>query len=250
MDVVVMPTLKRPEMLALALEAIDRTGSQPDIRIFLDHSDEARVEEVEYVRDQYAPDAMIFHAKPHVNVPSGMWNILNALKQGYETGAERVFLIEEDVVVKPDFFNWHRAIQNHNPNILASCGRRMKHLPDYNHYTNPGSCFSSSALSLVVKHIKSELFQDRRNYFDSTFGPMDEVSDLDDGLIRRVEKFYAMDVIYPDTPKCSHIGFRAYNHYMGWDNSGGSLRYRIARLRHMLTEVDPNYQFTRDFEPL
>jgi hypothetical protein len=254
-ECVVMPTKNRPEMLALALQHLDRTGRKNlDVRIFLDathpFNTEDRTQDVEYVRDEYYPDAMIFRAGPHVEVPSGMWNILNALKQGYQSGADRIYLIEEDVCVDKDYFDWHDEAQRNTAylGVLASCGRY--HMPGYNKYTNPGSCFKRDMLNLVVPHINDEMFADRRAYYEKQWGVMDEVSDLDDGMIRRIAKFYGLQVRYPETPKCSHIGFRAYNHYDGWDNTGGSIQYRIARLRHMLSTTDRNNRFTRDFEPL
>ena len=236
-------------MLALALEAIRRTPQATllDVRIFLDNTTQERLGEVEYVRDTYFPEALVFHANPHIDVPSGMWNILNSLKKGYETGAEYVFLIEEDVVVREDFFDWHFMA---NPQAsLASCGRRIPRLPGYNQYTNPGSCFHRSSLAHIVPHINAEMFKDRRAYFEKQWGAMDEASDLDDGLIRRFAKFHGLSVIYPETPKCSHIGFMAYNRYMGWTNEG-TIQERIVNLRKMLLTVDPNGRYTRDFEPI
>lgn len=250
MNTVVMPTSQRPEMLALSLEQlrqIPQRNLNLDVRIFLDFSSEERVREVEYVRDTYFPEALIFHAKPHIEVPSGMWNILNSLKQGYQTGAEYVYLVEEDVLVRPDFFDWHRS-ENHGE-IISTCGRRMRHLPEYSQYTNPGSCFRRDKLGLIVPHINDEMFSDRRKYFDKHFGPMDEISDLDDGLIRRIAKYYGLPVKYPDTPKCSHIGFRAYNHYMNWTNTG-TIEQRIQGLRKILKTVDLNNRYTADFEPI
>src|SRR4029077_13818972 len=132
---------------------------------------------------------------------------------------------------------------------LASCGRRMLHMPGYNEYTNPGSCFHHGALGLLVPHINDEMFADRRKYFEKHFGQMDEVSDLDDGLIRRFAKFHKLSVTYPPTPMCSHIGFRAYNHYRNWVNEG-TIQERILNLRKMLPTIDRTNKFTGDFEPL
>lgn len=243
--VIVMPTCKRPEMLALALEAISRTTLTPDdIRIFADTN--SNISEVEYVRDNFVPHALMFHAKQHADVPSGMWNILSSIKQGYETGADRVFLIEEDIIVGRDFFSWHLS---QNAGHFALCGRRMLHLPNYGEYTNPGSSFPRWALKHIVPHINDRMFADRRAYFDRHFGKMDEVSDLDDGMIRRIMRVSGFTPKYPDMPKCAHIGFRGYNHYMNWVNEG-NIEERIEGLRKMLPTIDRSCKFTGDFEPL
>lgn len=248
MNTVVMPTLNRPEMLALALEHLDRTNQDIDVRIFLDHTSQERLDEVEYVRDTYYPNALIFHADPHIQTPSGMWNILNALLQGYNTGAEYIYIVEEDVCVYPDFFKWHEQAQKDNM-WFATCGRVMRNYPNYRYYTNPGSCFERSMLELVIPHINYDMFSTGREYMDRVFGPMDESSDLDDGLIRRVARQHGLQVKYPDTPKCSHIGFRGYNKLDIFQNPG-DLKTRIEGLRKMLPNIDPNGRYSRDFEPI
>ena len=93
-SVVVMPTFCRPEFLALALEKVAVANNVPDdVRIFLDTCSDERMSEVEFVRDTYLPTAEIFRAGAHIICPSGTWNILNSLKQGYETGAEYIYFI-------------------------------------------------------------------------------------------------------------------------------------------------------------
>ena len=246
-NTVVMPVCKRPEMLALALEALDRTQADLDVRIYADT--QTNLDEVEYTRDVYFPDALIFHAKPHAQVPSGMWNILGALKAGYHTGSPYVFLVEEDVVVKPDFFDWHMEAQR-TGDYLATCGRRMRNYPQFVMYTNPGACFAHDKLGLVVEHINDDLFSNSRVYMDMTFGSMDESSDLDDGLIRRVARQHQLTVKYPESPKCSHIGFRGYRQ-LDIAQNDGDIATRIAGLRQMLAKIDVNARyFSRDLDPL
>src|SRR5277367_2991462 len=113
-SVVVIPTLKRPEFLALTLEKIAQTpeGQHLDVRIFLDTCSDERADEVEFCRDTYLPNAEIFRASEHIKVLSGTWNILNALRCGYETGKKFVFMIEEDIFIKNSFFDLHRRVQN------------------------------------------------------------------------------------------------------------------------------------------
>src|ERR1035437_1323291 len=113
-SIVVMPALKRPEMAALALERIGSAqfSNELDVRIYVDYTTRQTLDEFEYIRDIYFPEATIYHAHEHIPVPSGCWNILHALKEGYESGAELIFLIEEDVMVFPDYFEWSRKAHN------------------------------------------------------------------------------------------------------------------------------------------
>jgi hypothetical protein len=253
--IVVMPSLRRPEMLALALEklAIAKQRSQlfqPSefvLNIFADASDDNRFQEIEYVQKTYCPEAVLTRAHAHVSVPSGMFNILFAIKKGYESNADLCFLVEEDVLVSSNYFDWHVQAQA-SGDYLATCGRKLPRLPSYNRYTNPGSCFKHDKLGLIVPHINDELFRDRVTYYNTQFGRMEELSQLDDGLIRRIARAGKHEVLYPESPKCAHIGFMAYNRYDGWLNLG-TIEQRIAGLRKLLPKVNPDARYTKDFEP-
>lgn len=245
---VVIPTCNRVEFLALSLEALARTSEAVniDVRIFLDHTDESRLEEVDYVRDMYFPDAWIFHASEHVLAPSGCWNILHALKQGYETGADYIFLVEEDVLVYRDFFREHLRMQA-SGNYFATCGRLIpRHSGSY--YTNPGACFKREKLAAVIPYITSEFFENRRVFMDRTFGQMDDASDLDDGLIRRVIRFVGGEVRYPEKAIVAHQGFHFYNHFYEY-KTHGPIKDRVSQLREMLASITPAGRYTKDFEP-
>lgn len=240
-------------MLALSLErlAAAQYVSDLDVRIYLDVAPAKTLDEVEHVRELYLPEAQIFQAAEHPEAPSGCWNILNALKSGYETGAEYVFLVEEDVMVYPDFFKWHWNAQldhyDKENDFVATCGRRWKY---YSHdfYTNPGSCLSRKLLNEVVPHINEKFFEDRRGYMNQEFGVMDEASDLDDGLIRRVLRHVCGEIYYPDSPVCAHQGFWAYGKFAQY-KTHGTIDERIEQLRRMLPEIDPKDRYTKDFEP-
>jgi len=257
-EIIVIPTFARPELLALCLEKLEQAINAPDdVRIFLDTSPEMRVAEVEYVRDKYLPRAQIFHAKPHTKVASGTYNILMSLKAGYETGAERCWLIEEDVLVYPQtFFTWHRSAikgcigPEQSNKVAASCGRKHPDLRwQYRDlYCNPGSCLRRPLLDALVPHINSEYFQDTKAYCDKHFPPW-EVSTLDDWLIRRVMKQEGMSCVYPETPVCAHVGFRGYGSLDIYQNNEADLGKRIERARYLLATVKPTDQYARDFEP-
>lgn len=215
-----------------------------DVRIFVDNTTDQRLGEFEYVRDEYFPEAAIYHARPHIEAPSGCWNILQALRAGYDTGAESIFLIEEDVMVYPDYFAWNFK---QDGDYFATCGRlRKEHSSDY--YTNPGACFKRKSLRHVIPHINDSYFRDRRSYMDATFGVMDEASDLDDGLIRRVIRQQNAKVLYPETPKVAHQGFHYYNKLVQYKIEG-SIAERVQGFRDLSQQVSPADRYSRDFEP-
>jgi hypothetical protein len=245
--VVVIPTHARVEMLALTLEALANVNicadtEALDVNIYADTG--ANLEDIDWVRDHYYPDATIFHAPEHIQAPSGCWNILNAIKQGYETGAERIILLEEDVLPLPGFLEFHLAQTE-----LASCGRWVRFNDIYGPlYTNPGSCLSRELVEQLIPHICDEYFTGLRSYLDRHFGSWDTQSELDDGLIRRVIRQMGGKAVYPDTPVARHIGFRFYNKLDLYMNLEETIPEKIIRLREIISKIRLGDRYATDFE--
>ena len=204
--------------------------------------------DVEYCRDTYFPTAEIFRAGPHLKVLSGTWNILNSLKCGYETGAEFIFFIEEDVMVRPEFFEWHWA-QHEKEQYFVTCGRRHSQMP-LDFYSNPGTCYRRGALSFVMPHICEEYYQDTTKYVDGRF-PQYRGQDgtLDDGLIRKIQKSVNGKVLCAEPAVAHHQGFHYYNRIEPYMNRGNTVQERIEILREILPRVRREDRYTHDFEP-
>lgn len=252
-SVVMIPTYNRPEFLALTLEQLDRAVDAPDdIRICLDTSPESRVLEIEHIRDKFLPRAILLHARPHTYAPSGTYNILHSIRQGYETGADLIFMLEEDVLIRPDkFFPWHYS-QMTTGEYLASCGRKDRgHYPVYGAlYTNPGSCLSRALCAEIIPHINDDYFTNLREYLDRALPPnWDEQSNLDDGLIRRVIRKMGGKVAYPEKGVCVHQGWGLYNKIDIYMNEETDVQKRIARLREIISTLKPGDRYAKDFEP-
>lgn len=245
-SVVVIPTCHRPEMLALCLERLGQAPGLPPVLIFPDVP--ADLDEVWYVKEHYLPQAKYHKPFPHIQAPSGCWNILYSIKQGYLTGADRVYLVEEDVMVRPNFFQWHNSIGDE---FLASCGRQDAHFyPRYpNLYTNPGSCLHRPLLDAVVPHINDDYFTRLRAYMDEFLPPKwDDHSDLDDGLIRRTIRNMGGKCAYPPEPGVAvHQGFHFYRKVDRFQNEGNIVE-RIEGLRKMLSRIKPMERYAHDLE--
>lgn len=252
-NVVVMPVANRIELLALTLEklsvALARASKPTDVNIYVDHLGAAtasRLDEVEWVRDNYLPEATIFRSRPHIAAPSGCFNILHSIKSAYDLGAERIFLIEEDVQIFPRYFQIHEAaLETHD----VSFGRRnLGYGPAYQGvYTNPGSAFTREFVSKLVPHISDAYFADLRGYLNAHFEPNQSWSILDDGLIRRVIQANQTRTFDSVEPTCVHKGFRNYNQVDLYMNRG-SIEERIARARHILNTTKREDRYARDYE--
>jgi len=236
-------------MLALTLEKISSTtqaASQDlDVRIFLDHTIlESRIAETEYVRDNFFPTAEIFHANNHVLVPSGSWNILQSLVAGYKTGSDFVFLIEEDILVTPDFFDRHIEMQN-SGDYFVTCGRKLKYRDEF-YYSNPGTCYKRDKLGLVVPHVCPEYFANQKEYLESRFPDMSDAGILDDGLVRRAMQFVGGRAMCAVPAIAQHVGFHMYQRTSLYRNEG-NIEEKISWIRNFLSDIparkksDPRY---------
>jgi hypothetical protein len=211
--------------------ALARTQSKPEVHIYADAVSESRLREIEVVRDLYFPEAFLFRAKPHVEVPSGSWNILNSLKHAARY-ADSVYLVEEDVVVYPNFFEWHESQDDD-----VSCGRiDLYTFRRRNQYTNPGSFLRRAALNALIPHINDDYYADQQGYCEKNLGA--DHGFLDDGLIRRVIDKNQLRVKLADPAVCSHIGFRMYNHAAPYMNEGTTIQEKIVELDRILALVN------------
>lgn len=249
-NIVSIPAAHRSEMLALCLQslhaAIGNEVDKPEVHIYVDSVDESRLREIEFVRDLYFPEAFLLHARPHIPAISGSWNILNSIKSAARF-AENVYLVEEDVLVFPHFFQWHKS-----QTATASCGRRHWD-PRWKHrdlYTNPGSCLRRPLLDALIPHINDLYISAPREYLDRTFGAWHEVSHLDDGLIRNVMREKGWSVSYPESAVCAHIGFKNYGVLDKFKNDEKDLNKRVERLREILSSTSSSDIFARDFESI
>lgn len=240
-------------MLALCLESLSLTRQDfdLDVRIFLDHSNDpklnaARLTDTECVRDIYFPAASIFHANNHVIAPSGSYNILHSLLAGYNTGADFIALVEEDVLVSSDFFIRHLDLQASGDYFVTS-GRKLSQFDD-TFFSNPGSCYRREKLALVIPHINEHYFADQKSYLDLHFPKMDDAGILDDGLVRRVMRSTGGKARCAVPRICSHVGFHFYNRMPGYCVEG-TLAEKIEQLRILLTKVKPTDRYAADFEP-
>jgi len=237
-------------MLALTLEKLAQAPNIEDIdvRIFVDYGITGRLEEVNFCRDSFLPTAEIFQAKPHIKVQSGAWNILTSLKAGHETGKEFVFLVEEDILIAPNFFEWHWNAHQ-SGEYFVTCGRKHGRMPS-DFYSNPGTCYRRKSLDLVLPHINDTYFGGTTAYVDKHFPTMIGMDgSLDDGLIRKVQRSVGGKVLCAEPRICSHIGFHYYDRVPQYKNQGKTIEERIECLRIMLRDVDRNSKYISDLEP-
>lgn len=111
-DVVLVPCYERPEYTRVCLEYLSRARGieDKDIWLFLDNHKGDDFEKI-FDGQQSNFDLANFGScqLPHDTYGNSK-NIIDGLKAAYESGAERIFLVEDDIMVAPDIFEWHEAI--------------------------------------------------------------------------------------------------------------------------------------------
>jgi hypothetical protein len=130
-DVVVIPCYERPEFTRLALQYLSRARGIEDKQVWMrpDHhvgDDKNIIKQLVKVADyalEHFPSFYFGHRTAH-DTYGNSENLLESLQCAYDSGAERVYLLEDDIAVAPDFFSWHDAVLE-EPNVFVSCATAL-----------------------------------------------------------------------------------------------------------------------------
>jgi len=245
-DVVVLPTFDRPEFLWLCLDHIAACAEHKelDIRVHVDahHHHQPPMSDILEVLEHFPQLHTSLHVRRTHDYAGNSYNLLMGYKDAYESGSTLVFLIEDDVMVKSNFFTWHRLVQAERWPVVSIGAPR----PAHGVYASIGVCFSRSLLSLLLPHCQHAYFSDMREYCQREFGksPFDCEQD---GLIARV--LMGNTVIWADEPVCQHVGWYGY-HRMHSQRPTGGLEKRYATIKHVLSNPSVLRRWVKDFDDI
>lgn len=132
-DIILVPCYERPEFTRLCLQYLSRARGIEDkeVCLFIDNHKgkdfreifEAQQPNLQLVADLFPNRCFTSCQEAHESYGNSR-NIVDALKFGYNIGAERVYLVEDDILVAPDFFSWHEAVLE-EPNVFVSCSTAL-----------------------------------------------------------------------------------------------------------------------------
>jgi hypothetical protein len=226
-EVILVPTYKRPEHLFCCLKRIRQIEPEIQVCVFPDHCT-ANDEDTEIAMRHHRNKNTQVFAVPDHDYHGNSYNALEALRWAYNEGFDRVFYVEDDVMVHPDFFAWHRGQHEMWPRIFATMAWIFnRHAPITEDvmfqpwYYAIGTCFARKKLELVVQHANPKYYADMVGYVERVFPgsqlntPFGIQHYEQDGLIQRVLDVDKTQTISPGITKCSHIGSFGYNR--GWD---------------------------------
>ena len=256
-DIVIITSYNRPDYLRLCLDYLSRaTGIEnKEIRIYIDRGRSLVREFYEVVNDfRPALNISVTIREEHA-YHGNSFNTLEAYKEAYASDAEFVYLIEDDVVVQPDFFTWHESVQNLGDYFCSVAYRCIRNAEARTDITDSTACFTTARdfasvgvcwrrtrLAPVVEHARPEYYQDLSGYLQKHF-PNNRFADCfveQDGLIMRIMGVTNAVTVWSYVPRCYHIGFAGYNRPRG-------PRLTYEELRETVHKVEKVKAADRDF---
>ena len=243
-DILIIPTYDRPEMLWLCLEflAASPESNSVQVRVVVDaHVNQPpppRTEILE-VLEKFPQLSLQVGFRPSHQFPGNSFNVLMAYRDAYETEAELIFMVEDDVLISPDFFDWHRC---HHAITPLACTIGVQN-PGHGAYASLGVCFRREFFRLLLPHCRAAYFQNMRNYCRSYF-PASPFDCEQDGLLARLLKDYP--VLWAKTPKAQHVGWYGY-HRKKSIRPTGTLEQRFEQVKATLRSEVALSSLMKDF---
>lgn len=244
-SIVIIPCFNRPEFLTLCLERIRSAyGFQNHTYLFaIDFGYNRKIDDVITDFVQYAEVERLYTERTSLAITKQSFNLLNAYRCAYRFGAETVFMIEEDVLIAKDFFQWHNLVHEQQPNIFCSIatannnrkiltsGERDEYYITTGDYQSLGVCFKRKMLELILPHFNSEYLNNPFRYVRTKFrlSSIGESFCEQDGLIRRIEEKEKIGIAFPFQARAYHAGFFGKNR---GQQLYGSYEKRLEEIRN------------------
>lgn len=251
MDVVLIPCFRRPELLFHCLKNIQAAhGADEHHYIFrFDFGHSPELDDALRLAEFTFSHQVARTPKCNYQVAKQSFSLLTGyhLALSHSFRPERVYLIEEDVMIATDFFRWHQEVHAQRPDVFCSIGvvnpnrkvqegARDEFYLTTEDYCSLGVCFPANVLKNYIlqwattKYYNNPIDFCQRNFKGSPFG---QSYAEQDGLIRRIQwqAGMAMPIAYPYQGRAYHAGYYGYNRGRGPD---GSLVDRIAKVRDVI----------------
>lgn len=242
-DVILVPAYFRPEFLYLCLENIYNARGSENKDIWICH-DRKFGDEEQFAGDLLEIEAVVEYwhrifgnrlkpvMRPQTGYYGNSYNVLQAYRKAFQTDCKYVYLIEDDVLITPDFFEWHEKIQSSSVEpfctIAGSCDRN--HYPsgaddpdDYfnsSEYASLGVCWKRENLESILVHANQDYYRTLGAYVVQHFphSKMGLKMVEQDGLIQRIMEQQFKFATYAVNSKAFHVGVYGYHRSIGADN--------------------------------
>lgn len=256
-QVVIVPAWQRPEFLRACLYRLS-VADRPHIHylISLDRGHTPEVSQVaDWFRDSVTGGTHRVTVMRRVNHPyrGNSYNVLEAYRHAYNMAPTLIHLVEEDIFVGADYFDYHDDAHQMHPHAFCVSAVRNQAWPPgteppaddtavYAHtsYQSLGVSFRPGIVRRFLLHAKPGYYSNSSRYLRSRF-PRSSIPaghSEQDGLINRVREQWGEVTIYPHSPRAYHAGYFGYNRRGHWNGPGadGSIDERAGVLLRMSAE--------------
>jgi len=252
MDIVLIPCWRRADFLTVTLRRIV-AAADPRRHFIVFLVDQGAWPSVRRVARGCPLRHEVLEARErpmHGNSYNVLRGYAHALAIAPAMKAKLVYLVEEDIFVAGDFFDFHEAAHARFPSCFFVSAVRNQNdsrplPPDrariYLHrsYQSLGVSFGTEVVRRIVVHHNADFYRDPLAYV-SRLWPHSERKPANceqDGVIDRIVEAERSAGVYPFVPRAFHAGFVGY-HRRG-RSFGGSLAERVAKLERM-TDAEAN----------
>lgn len=229
-ECVIVPTFDRPELLTVCMKHIRRARPEIEIHVFPDRgmNEEAICEKF----------GAVHHWTLAHSYHGNSYNLMEALRWAYLGGKyDLVYVVEDDAMVDPTFFDWCGESLTDKPDAFAACA--WKYSPDalvsdgpdllLPWYLSVAAALPRKSLAHIVPHAVPEYYRNMKEYLDRAYpgsfrrggGHYEQ-----DGLVLRVCEAQQGRCVWPRRPRAIHAGFRGY--HMSEQRLKGSLEDQVA----------------------
>jgi hypothetical protein len=224
MNIVVIPCFRRPAMLAALLRSIEACEFACYQR-YLFAIDREAYKHVDEVIDTFSCTNKSVVRRRH-RFPGHTFNVLEGIKSARDQlrPTDLVYVLHEDMIVSPDFFNFHVEAHKLDPHavfVSSARGGRVFFGKDIESmvYRAPlasmrAVSFQAYRLERVIDHAQRAYYRDMIGYCASYLSSTHPVADAEvEGLVRRVAQRSTDGYgLHPVIPRASHIGYVGTNH--------------------------------------
>lgn len=262
-----IPCFNRPELLHHALRCIE--AANPEGIHFLFRPDRgASPENLEVISTFKFPYTILpepIKAR-YAGIMKQSWSVLTGYGEAVKlAGDGLVYYIEDDVMVAPEFFEWHRLGHEQGRGLFCSIASEDTNTPEDKRseqnsigiiderleypeatiwkarvsdgtYRSIGVCWTAENLRKFVQpHVNPSYFLNPWMYLKQTFpnSPWKGSWCEQDGLIRRIQLESGLPIAYPFEPLCYHAGYYGTNR--GNPNKPkGTLQQRIEEVGNVI----------------
>jgi hypothetical protein len=250
-DIVLVPTHRRPEFLAITLELLRRCDLHTQ-HFFVVLVDRGADPDTFKIIERYSPglQLQVLSRLGEHSYRGNSYNVLEGYRYALHLAARLhsrlIYLVEEDAWVSADLFTFSRQVHSALQPFAFSASMNLNNSPGggpvfkpadpcavyaHSYYQSVCPSLPISAVQRIVAHAQPAYYSEPERYLQAHF-PSSRWGNFrreQDGLIDRIMEQTQDKQLYPYLPRAMHAGFVGENR-PGWGLTG-SVDTRLRALR-------------------